>query len=464
MLRKTKIIATLGPSSDSENMIAKLIKAGTNCFRINFSHTGQEKIEQYILKIQKTRKKLNVPVSIMVDTCGPEIRVGKFKAGKVLLKKGQSFVLTSKNIDGDENGVYITQSICVKDAKVGGTVLANDGRLKFKIIGKKPDALELKVLTSGELSNNKSLSFYGQHFNFDYLNENDKQKLSTALKLGVEYISASFVNTSDDVKVLRQFVNTYDDQVKIISKIENLTGLNNLEDIVKNSDGVMVARGDLGVEASFEKLPIYQRQIINTANKFSKISIVATEMLESMTTAIRPTRAEISDVAKAVFDGASCVMLSGESAVGHDPCLCVKTMSNIVKQAECELDYLSKFNELYKNPKTSNELIIQSAVSSSFFLKCKAIVSYTNHGNNALKLSTKFAKVPIVAITDNAKIYNALSLMHNTVPILSKKEEDIFNQAKNICLNNKIAKPTDLIIVTTGTTDNISNVLKFQTL
>ena len=461
MLRKTKIIATLGPSSDSEKMIEKLIKAGVNVFRINFSHSTPQTIELYVKRVQKIREKLNQPISIMVDTRGPEVRVCSFKDKKIMLKRGQKFSFVSNNIMGDNTKVQITQKICVDNAKIGGVVLANDGRLKLRIIDKKPNELVCKVCAGGELRNNKSLSFVNQHFDFEYLNEKDREDLKQALNLGVEYISASFVNTVKDLNVLKNYVYQFDENIKIIAKIENRIAINNLDEIVSNCDGVMVARGDLGVEASFEKLPIYQRKIISYSKKHSKTSIVATEMLESMITSIRPTRAEISDVAKAVFDGSGVVMLSGESAMGHDPVSCVKTMVKILKEAESEFDYYTKFNNMLKNPKTSNDLIIQSAVNASFFLGVKAIVTYTSKGTNALKFSTKFAKVPIVAIADNKKTFNSLSMISNCVPVLSKKEEDIFNQAKSICLKNKIAQKNDLIIVTTGTTDKISNVLKF---
>lgn len=461
MKRKTKIIATLGPSCDNEKSIEKLISAGVNVFRINLSHISTEAIEKYIKMIQKTREKMHKPISIMVDTRGPEVRVCSFLNNKVNLKKGQKFSLVSNDVQGDNAKVQITQPICIENAKIGGTILANDGRLKLKIIDKKQNQLICKVCSSGELSNNKSLSFVNQHFDFEYLNENDKKDLKQALELGVEYISASFVNSKKDIDALKKFVYDYDKNIKIIAKIESKEGINNLDEIVPNCEGVMVARGDLGVEASFEKLPIYQRKIINATKKYSKISIVATEMLESMTTSIRPTRAEISDVSKAVFDGAGAVMLSGETAVGNNPVLCIKTMAKILKEAESEFDYYKTFNNMIKNPKTSNDLIIQSAVNASFFLNVKAIFTYTSKGSNALKFSTKFAKVPIVAIADNVKTYNSLAIMCNCIPVLNKKEDDIFNQATKISLQNKIAQKGDLIIVTTGTTDKISNVLKF---
>ena len=463
MSRKIKIIATLGPASDSEQMITKLAKAGVNVFRINFSHSNNERIAEYVKRVQRVREKLGLPISIMLDTRGPEVRVKTFKDGSVKLKKGSTFAFVSEDVVGDDTQVSITQNICIQEAKVGGIVYANDGQLKLVIKEKHPNKLILNVCTSGELKDNKSLSFVNQFFNFEYLNKKDKENLETALKLGVEYISASFVNTKNDLDALKEFVYQFDEDVKIISKIENQTGLDNLDSILENCYGVMVARGDLGVETKFEKLPINQRKIINAAHKHSKICIVATEMLESMIHSIRPTRAEISDVAKAVFDGAGAVMLSGETAVGHDPVGCIKTMSKIVEAAEKEFDYHSRFENLIKNPTMSNELIVQSAVSASFYLNCKAIATYTSKGHNPLRLSSQFAKVPIIAITDSQKTFNCLGMMCNCVPVYSEKVEDIFKQASNICLDKKIAKPNDLIIVTTGTTDKISNVLKFET-
>ena len=464
MQKKTKIIATLGPSSDSVSKMVSLALAGVNVFRINLSHSSQQTIKDYIEKIKIVRQKIKKPIAIIVDTRGPEIRVKKFKDGKISLKRGSLFSFYDGDMIGDDKGVAITQPICIKNAKVGGLILANDGRMKFKILNKKDNHLVCKVLSSGELRDNKSLSFKAQHFNFEYLNEPDKNDLKLALSMGVEYIAASFVNTSDDLIALKNFVYGIDQNVKIIAKIENLTGLKNLDEIAKNCDGLMVARGDLGVEASFEKLPVYQRKIIATAHKHNKISIVATEMLESMITSIRPTRAEISDVAKAVFDGAGAVMLSGESAMGRDPVACVRAMSKILKEAENEFDYHQKFLAIPKTPHTLSELVIQSAVSASFFLNVKAIVTYTSKGKSALRLSTRFAKVPIIAITDSEKTYNALALYCGCLPCLKQNEDTLFENVQKICFKNKIAKKGDNVIITTGSTDKISNMMKLQTI
>ncbi len=464
MQKKTKIIATLGPSSDSVSKMASLALAGVNVFRINLSHSSQQTIKDYIEKIKIVRQKIKKPIAIIIDTRGPEIRVKKFKDSKISLKRGSLFSFYDGDMIGDDKGVAITQPICIKNAKVGGLILANDGRMKFKILNKKDNCLVCKVLSSGELRDNKSLSFKAQHFNFEYLNEPDKNDLKLALSMGVEYIAASFVNTSDDLIALKKFVYGIDQNVKIIAKIENLTGLKNLDEIAKNCDGLMVARGDLGVEASFEKLPVYQRKIIATAHKHNIISIVATEMLESMITSIRPTRAEISDVAKAVFDGAGAVMLSGESAMGRDPVACVRAMSKILKEAENEFDYHQKFLAMPKTPHTLSELVIQSAVSASFFLNVKAIVTYTSKGKSALRLSTRFAKVPIIAITDSEKTYNALALYCGCLPCLKQNEDTLFENVQKICFKYKIAKKGDNVIITTGSTDKISNMMKLQTI
>lgn len=462
MLNKTKIIATVGPSCKDEKTILNLIKSGVNVFRINLSHTDKEQLKAYITTIQKVRKQIGLPVGIMIDTRGPEIRIGKFENKKVLLQKNQIFSFVYNNIVGNDKFVSINQKKCVDQAKIGSTILADDGKIKLKIINKINNELICKVIQGGELEDNKSLWFKNQYFDLPYLNKQDQEDIKLAIEIGIEYISASFVRNVDDIKVLKSSFPLQDNNIKVIAKIENIQGLKNLESIIKNCDGVMVARGDLGVEVNFEKLPIYQRQIINIAHKYSKISIVATEMLESMIYSNRPTRAEVSDVSKAVFDGASAVMLSGETAMGISPTNCVKVMSKILKEAEKEFDYYYKFKKSNKNMQNLNDLIVDSAVNASFFLNCKAIVTYTSEGRTALKLSSKFCKVPIVAITENLQTYNVMSLFSNTYPIFSKKNEDIFNQAQLLCLKHKITKEGDCVIITTGNSDSISNVLKFQ--
>lgn len=462
MQRKTRIIATIGPSSESPSQIEKLIKCGVNCFRINLSHGKEEKYIAQIKNIQKIREKLNKSVAIMVDTRGPEVRVGKFVNGQITLKKGQNFYLSKNNILGDENQVSITQDIVVDNAEIGKIVLANDGRIKMKIISKTKDSLKCKVIAGGVLSDNKGLCFAGQYFPFEFVGEKDRYDLEKTIKLGVDYISASFVNTKQDIQNLKNFCSQFDENLKYISKIESQKGINNLDEILEESDGIMVARGDLGVEMNFDMLPILQRKLIAKAKQHHKICIVATEMLESMIKANRPTRAEISDVALAVFEGANCVMLSGESAVGDNPCLCVKTMANIIKTAESSINYREIFENEEKNPKTCNDLILQSGVSAGFYLKCKAIVSFTSKGTNARKLCTRSSVAPIVAITDSKKTFNQLALFSNCVAVYEKSIDDIFEYTSSCVKNLKIASTGDLVIVTTGTSDKIANVLKFE--
>lgn len=461
-MRKTKIIATLGPKSRSEKQIERLIKAGVNVFRINLSHGIEEIYTEDIKNVQKIRERMGASVSIMIDTRGPEIRVKTFENNQVELKKGEIFKFTSKNIVGNDKIVSITQPVVIEHCKIGKTILANDGRIKLKVIEKTADEIVCKVVLGGVLSNNKGLTFVGQTFPLEFVGEKDRFDLEKTLALGAEYISASFVNSKQDILEMKQLTDKIAPNVKIIAKIESQQGIKNLDEILSVCDGVMVARGDLGVEMSFDMLPIAQKTIIEKAKKLSKISIVATEMLESMIKSSRPTRAEISDVASAVFAGASAVMLSAESAVGHDPVLCVQTMARIANTIENSINYKRRFEKEIVEPKTCAELIVSSAVSSSFSLKCKAIVTYTDSGNNAILLCTKRAYAPIVAITNSKYTFNQLAMLFNCVPVYKKNSKDIFASAQEVVKSNKIAKQGDLIIVTTGSTDEISNVLKFQ--
>ncbi|MBQ3493955.1 MAG: pyruvate kinase [Clostridia bacterium] len=462
MQRKTKIIATIGPSSESENQIANLIKAGVNCFRINLSHGKEEKYTQQIKLIQKMRKKLDKNVAIMVDTRGPEIRVKKFADGKALLKKSQTFVFTSETVEGDSTRVSITEPIAITNAKIGKIVLADDGRIKFKITDKTPTELICKVVCGGELKDNKGLCFQGQYFPLEFVGEKDRYDLEKTIALGVDYISASFVNSKKDLEEIKQFCLAQDPTLKFIAKIESQKAMENLDEILENSDGIMVARGDLGVEMNFDMLPILQRKLIERARQEKKLCIVATEMLESMIRENRPTRAEISDVAGAVFQGANAVMLSGETAVGVNPVLCVQAMSKIILSAEKNLNYKSLFEKHSQNPTNCNDLILQTGVGAGFNLKCKAIVSYTSKGANAMRLSTMSSIVPIVAITNSHRTFNQLALCSNCIAVYSKEPDDIFRCASHTVKNLKIAQTGDLIIVTTGNTDKIANVLKFE--
>ena len=462
MQRKTKIIATVGPSSQSESQISKLIKAGVNCFRINLSHGVEETYTKQIHTIQKIRKKLDKNVAIMVDTRGPEVRVKKFAYDKITLKKGQQFFFTSDDIVGDESGVSVTQPIVIKQSKIGKTILANDGRIKLKIVDKTDNKLICKVISGGVLSNNKGLCFQGQHFPFEFVGEKDRYDLEKTIALGIDYVSASFVNSKSELLEIKKYCSQFDDTLKYIAKIESQKGLENLDEILEESDGIMVARGDLGVEMSFDMLPILQRKLVKKAKERHKLCIVATEMLESMIKANRPTRAEISDVALAVFEGANAVMLSGESAVGDDPVLCVQTMAKILISAEKSINYKDEYEKHKKNPQNCNDLLLQSGVGAGYYLKCKAIVTYTSKGHNAMRLCTMPSVVPIIAITDSHRTYNQLALFANCISVYSKQVDDIFEMATKTVKELKLAQKDDLVIVTTGTSDKIANVLKFE--
>lgn len=464
MLRKTKIIATLGPKSSNSNMIKNLISAGVNVFRVNLSHGDKFTHEKTINMVKSVREKLKKSVAIMVDTRGPEVRVKTFKDGKVKLKTGSDFCFVKDDIIGDETKVSVTLPSCLDELKVKDVVLLNDGLIKLRVKEVLKDKVVTKVVSGGELSNNKGLSFVSKSIKQEYLNEKDVEDLKYLLPLGIDYISASFVSKKEDVNSLSKFVSNIDNEVKIIAKIENYEGIKNLNDILSATDGIMVARGDLGVELPFEDLPKIQKNMIEKTTSCGKICIVATEMLESMIVKTRPTRAEISDVANAVYDGASAVMLSAETAVGIDPVNCVKTMSKIIISAENDIDYKQKFLQQKQNPTNFYDLLGQSAINASFNLKIKAIVIYTNTGKSVGNFCKFKSKVPIIAITDNQKTFNQLAMYNNCYSTYCKFKTDIFAQAKVMALNTNIVKPNDNIIVITGSSDKISYCLKIETL
>lgn len=464
MLRKTKIIATLGPKSANPVMIKNLISAGVNVFRINLSHGDKISHEKTINMVKNIREKLKKSVSIMIDTRGPEVRIKAFKNQKVYLKSGSTFCFCKEDLIGDETRVSITLPSALDQLKVNDTILLNDGLIKLKVKDVKPDMVTTKVILGGELSDNKGISFVNKNINQDYLNVKDLEDLKHLLPLGVDYISASFVSKKEDIENLSDFVNKIDGEVKIIAKIENNEGIKNLGNILLVTDGIMVARGDLGVELPFEDLPKMQKNIIEKTTSKGKICIVATEMLESMIVKTRPTRAEISDVANAVYDGASAVMLSAETAVGIDPVNCVKTMSKIILSAENDINYQQKFLNQITSPKNFYDLLGQSAISASFNLKIKAIVIYTNTGKSVGNFCKFSCKVPILAITDNIKTFNQLAMFNNCFCTYCKYKTDIFAQAKVMAINSKIAGYGDNIIIITGSSDKISYCLKIETL
>lgn len=465
-MRKTKIVATLGPATNNYKALKSIIQSGANVIRLNFSHGDQQTHEESINLIKQIRNELNVPIAIMVDTRGPEIRVKTFEDGSGILKKGKMFSLYGFQKVGNNDGVAVSEPKCLANLKKGDIILANDGLIRLTVVENKGFEVICKVMQGGILSNNKGLTFKDVNLNLPYISKKDKEDLIWAFKHGCDIVAASFVNSADDVRQLKKLMHENNYSCKIIAKIESMTGIKNLDEILEISDGIMVARGDLGVEIQQSRLPKIQMDLINSAITKGKNVIVATEMLESMIHNPRPTRAETIDVANAVYNGASAVMLSAETAVGSYPDKAVKTMAEICSQAEKDIPYKKMFfDNIFHTKGIVKDVIGHSAVSCSFKLDTKAIVLYTKSGKTASMISRYKPNSPIIAITDNPQTYNYLSLEWNVWPIYTKLGNlDIFDLAATIAKSIKLAKKDDLIIVTTGSTDKLNNVMKVCTI
>lgn len=464
-MKKTKIIATLGPSSNNPKTLKGMIDAGLNVARINFSHGNPEQNQKNIDLIKSVRDKLNTPLGIMVDTRGPEVRVKTFENGSVNLKRGQEFTLFSKNIVGNSTGVSVTEPSVLTRLKAGNIILANDGLIVLKVVGKTKLGVKTKVQVGGKLSNNKGLTFKNFDLKLPYISTKDKQDLIWAFNNQCDYVACSFVTKPEDVIEVKKLMKSCNYSCKIIAKIESASGIKNLKAILNECDGVMVARGDLGVEYPVQKLPYLQQQIISTARDMRKISIVATEMLESMINNPRPTRAEVSDVANAIRQGASAIMLSAESSVGSYPTKAVSTMTDIALEVEKTVDYENIASSTKIKDSIAN-ITTTSAINITYKLPTKAIAICTSAGKMATFVSTRLPKCDIYAITNNQTSYYQMSLLRGVYPIYQPKfnESKIFTKINEELLSRKLVKKGDNIVVVTGTTDEFANVVKINTI
>ena len=452
-MRKTKIVCTIGPACDTEEKIYELVKAGMNVARMNMSHGSTESHKATMKNIEKVRAKLSSPIALMVDTKGPEIRIGKFLKGEINLKQNATFTLTSRDIMGNEREVGLMYKQLVGEVNIGDKIFANNGLVVLKVKAITETDIVTKVLYGGKLTNNKGLNIPGLVPKTEYLSEKDKSDLRLAISAKAEFVAASFVSNRQNVLDLREFLNKNGGrEIKIISKIENRDGVKNIDEILEVSDGVMVARGDLGVETPLEKIPAVQKKIINLANQKGKIVIVATEMLESMTTSVRPTRAEVSDVANAIYEKATATMLSGETAVGKHPAIVVKTMAKILLETEKHINYNLDFLKSEHKSISTTHSLCQTTCTNALNTKAKLIVAYTTSGSTANIVSSYRISTPILALTPNERVYSSLALCWNTTPLLT---EMIESEADMMLLAEKVAKDYvksgDKVIVIAGT-------------
>ena len=460
-IRKTNIIGTIGPASESEEVFTRLVEAGLNVARINFSHGGYKENAEKIEMVKRVRTKLNKPVALMLDTKGPEIRTGKLETGneKVDIEAGQEFTFINKEgFIGNNKIVKITYKDLYKDVKPGTIILVDDGALEFEVIEVRGEDIVCKAKNSGKLGSRKTINVPGLELNLPALSEKDTNDIISGIQTGFDLVAASFVRRASDVKEIRQLLNANGGKhIKIISKIESREGIENFDEILELSDGIMVARGDLGIEIPLEQVPVVQKEFIKKCNDVGKPVITATQMLETMTENPRPTRAEVSDVANAVYDMTSCVMLSGECAMGKYPVECVETMVKISKSIEGSTKFWKRFNrrsvdiELDRRDIEMNIAYATCVIAKN--LRATAMVAYTYTGDSVRNISSMRPGCPIFAITDNESTYYQLAATWNTMPILIKDEETIeqtIEKGLEMLIKDGILEKGDTVILAGG--------------
>lgn len=425
-MRKTKVICTIGPACESEEIITKMCLEGMNVARLNFSHGTHDDHQKKIDTIKKVREKLDMPIAIMLDTKGPEYRIKTFKNDKVLLKDGDEFTFTSEDIDGDETRVSVSYQNLANDIKIGDKITVNNGLVVFEAIEVLYPCVKCRVIVGGELSNRKSMHFPNKVLEHEFLSEQDKDDLLFGIKNDVDFVAASFVSRKKDVLDLRKFLDENGgNNIDVIAKIENRSGVDNIEEICEIADGIMIARGDLGVEIPFVEVPSIQKYLINKCRMLGIRVITATEMLESMIHNPRPTRAELSDVANAVYDGTSAIMLSGETASGKYPVEALKNMVEIAKFTEQSINYVERFDKTEFKIKNSLDAISHSTCSMAIDLDAKAIVVNSISGTTARMVSRFRCPVDIMGATTNIKVWRKLNLSWGVTPVLCEEYNSV---------------------------------------
>lgn len=457
-MKKTKIVCTVGPSTDRVEIIEELLKNGMNVARFNFSHGTHEEQKKKMDAVKEASKNTGICVALMLDTKGPEMRLGCFRQGRISLKKGNQFVLTGRELDGDEHIVSVSHQTLAHEVSPGDRILLSDGLIALKVI----EIQELDIITmienSGEISNGKRVAVPGVSLNLPPLSEKDVDDILFGLREDVDFIAASFVQRPSDVIAIRKLVEERGGSTQIIAKIENAEGVRNMKEILNVVDGFMVARGDLGVEIPAEDVPIIQKEMIKMCNLVGKPVITATQMLESMIVNPRPTRAEASDVANAIFDGTDAIMLSGETASGDYPIEAVKTMTSIAKRTEQALDsklYLARlfFNQHEESKKTTTDAISHATVQIGLELGVKAIITATESGFTAQMVSRYRPSPPIIAVSPHIKTVRKLQLTWGVQPLLGENRgntDKMTQSAMNLALKKKMISEGDLVVVTAG--------------
>ena len=453
-MRKTKIICTIGPASESEEKLRELMIAGMNVARFNFSHGSHEEHKKKFDRVIKISNELGIPVATLLDTKGPEIRLKDIEGGKTELVAGQKFILTTEDILGNNEKVSITYKNLKNDISVGTTILIDDGLIEMVVDSIEETDIICTVVNGGPISNHKGVNVPGAVLSMPYISEVDGSDIMFGCDMGFDFIAASFVRCKEDILEVRKILDEHNSHMKIIAKIENMQGIENLEDILTVSDGIMVARGDMGVEIPMEEVPVVQKRMIKMAEAQGKHVVTATQMLDSMIKNPRPTRAEVADVANAIYDGTTAIMLSGESAAGLYPVEAVKTMSQIAERAEQDIDYNSRM----KRREHIDRFDVTTAIShatctTAMDLKVAAIITVTISGFTAGMISRYKPSCPIIACSVSPRICRQLSLSWGVTPIWIAREstaEDLFDEAVRAAEEAGYIKKGDKVVLTAG--------------
>ena len=452
MLKKTKIVCTLGPSSNTPEIIEKMIKAGMNVARFNFSHGSHEEHKQRIDMVRAASQKLGIPVALLLDTKGPEIRLGKFKNGSIMMEAGKDFTLTARDVEGDETIASMNYKELPQDVKAGDHILLSDGLVNLEVVSVDGEDIHTKILNSGKMSDRKRVAVPGIAINLPAVSETDVADIEFGCRMNMDWIAASFIQRGKDVLTIRKILEKHDSHMKIISKIECQAAVNNIDDIIKMSDGIMVARGDLGVEVPAEEVPMLQKVLIHKCQAAGKPVITATQMLESMCNNPRLTRAETSDVANAILDGTDAIMLSGETAGGLYPVEAVETMARVATFTESNFTPKS-YEDVDAESTTTTESIGKAVVKIAKDLHAAAIIASTERGGTAQMISKFRPACPIVAVSPHEAIVRRLQLNWGVQAVTGKEANDtdaVVDNAIFAALDNDLIKAGDLVVLTAG--------------
>ena len=469
-MKKTKIVCTIGPSTDDDNVLREMMKSGMDVARFNFSHSEHEVHQKRFEQVCRLRDELGLNIATLLDTKGPEVRLRSFKQGSVVIKDGEQFTLTTRDVEGDETVCSITFANLPKDVSVGTAILIDDGAIELCAESVNSTDIVCKVIRGGKISDHKGINVPDVNLSMPYISDADMKDLEFGAKMGFDYIAASFVRTGADVIYLRKFTQSLGwFNPRIIAKIENAQGVENIDEILEAADGIMVARGDMGVEIPFEKIPAIQKELIKKAYNAGKNVITATQMLESMVSNARPTRAEITDVANAIYDGSSAIMLSGETAAGKYPVEAVKTMSRIAETTEGAIDYIGRFKKHADDPDpTITDAIAHASVTTAHDLKAAAILTVTKSGGTARTLSKFRPNCPIIALTTDETTCHQLNLswgVESGLMLEKTNTDELIEHAIAVSLEKGYLQKGDLVVVTAGVPLGISgttNLLKVE--